>query len=169
MSEFDSKNLKRVSKGKADPRLVKPIRKGFGMQSHGFKGALKALKKDPVEYLEESFKKQVDFVEERVKANVPKASGKFEDSIEVKVKREKDKVSMIVSSKIKGAIRAHEDPETPSESIPEKSTEEGGRGPKFIKRVFEKHSKKLQAENVEAFAKGIGEEVKKSKSKEGKS
>lgn len=167
MAEFRFGEPSRLIKGKVDKSVIKPLsgNQALGFQSHGFKAALLTLKTGPAKFIEKSFKKQSKFIKERIIANAPPNldSKKFEDSLEIKVDKSSSKISMTVSVKGSNLIRAHEDPSVISSEILAGHTEEGGKGAKFLTRVFDTHSKKIQSDTLREFAAGFGDNLKKSK------
>ena len=169
MASFRFGEPSRPTKGKHDSGVVRPLKSGrvLQLQSHGFKGALATLKLGPRKFIEESFKGKEKFIRERVLANAPKRldSKKLDDNLDIDVVARGSKVSMNISAKGGDLIRAHEDPTQVQSQLSEGHTEEGGKGPKFIRRVFDKHSKDLQKDTLEKFAEGFGDELKKSKGK----
>lgn len=85
---------------------------------------------------EKELKPFAEFLETRVKANVPKKTGNLESHVKVKVVREKEFIGVVLKAETDYALEVHERPAPLDGEEPE-----GGRGPKYLTRVVDFHAK----------------------------
>lgn len=95
----------------------------------------------------------------RVKANVPKDTGRLEESVRVEHKETPDGLAYTLVADTDYALKVHERPPVEGRQDPDGSTDEGGRGRKYFTRVVDTHAKEIGEAQQRAYDKILKREI----------